>query len=590
MANEMEELIGQLTLVIQKINSSVELADLLNAIIDVAKNVLDSEGASLLLKDFTSGDMIFHSVSGEKSKMLKGLKVPKGLGFVGHVAETMQPMLSNNVQDDSRFFKEMDIQSEFSTRNIICVPMISFGRFIGVLEVVNSRNREEFTELDLQKLNYISGQAAIAINNRRLYEDKNSRVNELTALYEISQSISYSALDENILSRIMKTIANAIGAEKASIVFYDESRKKLILKAAFGLPREVEQDSEVDLFQTITGHVFRNGDPLIISNVREELNAINLQAKNDDTRSYKTNSFISVPVMFKNKIIGVLSLSDKNNGAPFDAFDLRVLSTAASQLAEIYQNFLFQQTIEERQRLSRELDIAAEIQRKILPIIPATIKNHQLAAFNKPAKYVGGDFYYYHRFDENKYCISIADVSGKGIPSALFMGTARNVLRAEMEIHTHPHDLLYNANKYIFEDSEAGMFVTLAYFLIDSHNNLITYGCAGHNDTILIRARDGAAVRFNAKGCPLGVCEDSDYEERVYIYEPGDLLILTTDGVTEYLGDDDFTVGEEKLIEIGRKYLNKTPLDLITYFRDELKENALDNDVLDDFTILAVKF
>ena len=225
--------------------------------------------------------------------------------------------------------------------------------------------------------------------------------------------------------------------------------------------------------------------------------------------------------------------------------------------------------------------------------MPESIKTHHVAALNRPAKEVGGDFYDYFQFDENKYGIVVADVSGKGIPAAIFMGTARNVIRAESRINNQPGMLLRNSNKYIYEDSEHGMFVTLVYLLIDIHNNIITFGSGGHNDQLLIKHNTREVIRLNAKGIPLGVDSVQDYEEKVFLYEPGDMMILFTDGVLEYLGECDIEIGEKKLIDIALQHMESGPKTLIRHFRDML--NAEDftqdfTDVIDDFTLLAIQF
>jgi len=170
------------------------------------------------------------------------------------------------------------------------------------------------------------------------------------------------------------------------------------------------------------------------------------------------------------------------------------------------------------------------------------------------------------------------------------MGSARNVIRAEARISTQPEPLLVHSNRYVYDDSEYRMFVTAFYVLIDIHNRLLTYGSAGHNDQLLIKKRDRQAVHLNAMGRALGLSAESAYEERVFIYEPGDLLLLFTDGVLDYLGEGDIDRGEERLIEIANRHFDDDPSVIIAYFRDLMSNNAVDNYFIDDFTILSVKF
>ena len=578
--------LAQISIINKKINSSIELSELLDVILDTAKDIVKAEGSSLLLADPKTGDLIFNIVSGEKENMIKGLKVPKGVGIAGMVADTGKPLIVNKVQDDPRHFSEIDKNSSFITRSILCVPMEIKGKLSGVLEAVNAININGFTEWDQEMLSYISVQAAIAISNRMLYDNLTSRIKELLALYDISQSISFAEPDESIFNRIIASLAESLEVEKASILFYDDSIQKFILSGSVGLPEHICEKAEIDMGNSIAGFVKKTGDTLIVSDIKKDIKFPFEKRE----RFYKTDSFISTPIRLKNEIIGVLNLADKKDGQDFTSFDHKVLSTIGTNIAGIYQELTYQKKIKRQKRLSQEIDIAAEIQRKILPNIPPEIAGYKICAFNKPAKEVGGDFYDFFQFDDNKYAILVADVSGKGIPAALFMGAARNIIRAETRVNNQPGRLLTTANRYVYQDSEHGMFVTLFYMLIDPHNNLIYFGNAGHNDQILIKHKSGQIKKLNARGKALGVNSDSKYEEKVEIVEPGDLIVLFTDGVLEYLGKSDIDKGEERLIKMCVENIDHNPSDFIDHYRTKLEKIDVDDDFLDDFTILFIKF
>ncbi len=572
----------------RKINSPMNLTDLLTVIMDIAKELASAEGASLLLTDNETDDLIFNVVIGEKGDVIKGDRVPVGKGIAGIVAQTGEPLIVDDAQNDPRFYKKIDSKYNFHTRNILAVPMKLMDSLVGVLEVINSIDREGFDDWDLKLLSYLADTAAIAISNRRMYYDLTNRIDELTALYEFSQSLSFSTEEEDVLRKSLEALARAIRVERASIIIHDDQRDALVIRASFGLPDTIDQEHEIDIENSITGFVFRNGDPLLVADISKE---VSFPFSTED-RNYSTRSFISIPIRHKNTIIGVLSLADKQNRSPFDAYDLRVLTTAASQIAEMHRNIQYQRSLAEQKRIAREIDVASEIQAKILPRVPSSIQGHSLAALNRPAKEVGGDFFDFFKFDENKYGVVVADVSGKGIPAALFMGTARNVIRAESRINNQPGTLLKNSNKYIYQDSEHGMFVTLVYLLVDIHNNIITFGSGGHNDQLLIR-KNGEVIKLNAEGKALGIIENADYEEKVIMYGKGDMLVLFTDGILEQIGNLDIDRGEQELIAIAREHLDRGPAALIEHFRKRLESIDIDDeisDVIDDFTLFVIQF
>lgn len=578
--------LSKISYINRQINSSMQLPELLTVIMETARDLVKAVGTSLLLSDQETGDLAFHTVRGEMRELIKGNKVPRGKGIAGIVAQTGKPLIINDAQNDPRFFNEIDSKSSFVTQNILCVPMIVREKLVGVIEAVNATGRGGFDRQDQRLIQYLADQAAIAVTNRRLLDDLTSRIEELTALYEISQSISRSAAEADVFNGIIDSIARSLGVERCSLLILDAPRERLCVKACRGLPEELSPGMEVSLENTVAGRVVRTGEPFMSGDANRGLSAIPA----DNSHSYATPSFVSVPVRSGDEILGVLSISDRKDGGPFDSIHLRVLSTIASQVAEAQQHILYQRTLEAQRRLAQEIEIAAEIQRKILPRIPSLFGSHELKAFNRPAKEVGGDFYDFFPFEDGRYAVLVGDVSGKGIPAALFMGSTRSIIRAEMRVNERPCALLASSNRYIFENSESGMFVTLFYALIDTAKSSILYGCAGHNRQLLIRRSPSRVETLNARGTALGIAGGSGYEERTLDYRPGDVLVLFTDGVLEHLGDMDIDAGERELARIFSAHLDRGPSHVISLLEERLSNNAVDSEFIDDFTILSIKF
>ncbi|TFH43549.1 MAG: GAF domain-containing protein [Chrysiogenales bacterium] len=363
-------------------------------------------------------------------------------------------------------------------------------------------------------------------------------------------------------------------------------KNRLRIESTCGLPETIQEGGEVSITGSIAGHVFRTGDPLIVTDIRKEI-PVELR---DGYRHYLTDSFLSVPIRLKNKTVGVICCADKISGRGFDSYDLRIVTTVSNQVSQVYGNMMEQREQEQRRRLSHEIDVAAEIQRKILHGVPHAVGRHRLATFNKPAKVVGGDFYDYYRMNDHSYSLLVADISGKGIPAALFMGLALNVVRAERRVDSSPSGLLRNANRYIHQDSENGMFVTLFYAVIDARESLIRFASAGHNDQMLISATNGKVTALNARGRALGLAPNQRFEERSVPFGHGDMLILFTDGVTECFGGDrmDIAHGEHELARIAREHLADGPDAMVEQLKIRLEEGA-NLEFADDVTIVAVQ-
>lgn len=574
-----------LTSINKKINSRMSLSTLLANILDVAKELANAEGSSLLLTEKKSGDLIFNIVIGEKGNIIRGEKVPKGKGIAGHVAATGEPMIVNNTEESPYFFHDIDHKSNFTTNNILCLPMIVIEEMVGVLEIVNAKDKDGFDEEDLERSRYLADQAAIAINNRQLMDELNKKIEELTALYKISQSVAFADPSIDILEDIIQSLASALNVEKASLAIYDEQNNTLKIEASVGLP--VEKGTWIEMEKSIAGHIYHSGEPLIVSDISQDVSQ-EFQSPGD----YKTGSFISIPVFYKNKNMGVLSLSDRLDNVDFGTDDFQILSTIASQIAEIHQNLMNQKDIEKQRKLAREIEIAAEIQKKNLPVLPEFIYGHRVSALNRPAKEVGGDFYDYFPIDDTKYGVLLADIAGKGIPAAIYMGSVRNIIRAERINYSYPKDLFASTNNHIFKESETGMFLTAVYMVINTKEKKIYYSNSGHANQFLFRAKTRETIALKGAGRPLGVLEDSQYEQGVAEYETGDMLVLFTDGVSEFLGGENLDVdrGEERLKNIALNFLDRGPQRLtkaLSRFVDQYSEN---NEFLDDFTIFSIKF
>ncbi len=576
--------IGLLRGINKSISSRMRLSELMEKILQVAREIARAESSSVLLHDRETGDLIFDVVIGDSGEIITGERVPRGVGIAGRAAETRQSYIVNDPRNDGRFYGDIDLKSGFVTRNLIAVPMLMMDELVGVLEVVNSLNKEEgFTADDLEMARYVAEQAALALTNRMLHDDLRRRVDELSALYEISSSISRAGAHEDILQMLIESLASSMRVERASVMIYDTAKRRLEIKGAYGLPGTDFTAGD----DSVSKRVFETGNPIIAADIKK--NDAHYPVNNG--RRYRTFSFISMPLFYKSTVIGVLNLTDKVSGSQFDSFDLRVLTAAAVQIAEAYLGSLNRVRLEKQKQIERDMEIAAQVQRKFLKGMPETFGGCSIAAYNKPAKEIGGDFYDFFRFDDDRYGILIADISGKGIPAALFMGAVRNIIRAHKEVDFSPSAVLSKSNDSVYQESEYGMFVTVFYAVVDTAARTITYGSAGHNDQLLVRMDGSGVVSLGSRGKPLGIIPGVDYEQCTVSYCTGDMLVMYTDGVVECLGEKDLDIfaGEKRLAETAASFLNDSLDGFIRQLNDLARRSTIAEDHRDDFTVCAVR-
>ncbi|MCC5815214.1 MAG: GAF domain-containing protein, partial [Leptospira sp.] len=394
-----------------RINSSDDLESLLPAIISTTKNVLNTEGCSLLLYDKELDCLIFDITAGEKQETLAKLQVPRGKGIAGMVLETLQSEIVNDAENDTRIYKNIDASTGFKTRNLICVPMIANGEVQGVLEAVNSADNRDFTDKDIKILRYLSDLAAIAIRNRKLIDTLESRANELDCLFQISQSLSNVIDIKQFLTTSSKSISNVMRAEKVAILFQGSESKGYDFIHNHGFPDSIE--------------TLKHGEgPLekILDSVRTVGQTITLQHHSSSTseelvkKGFFTDALLIIPIKRNRDIVGILLIGDRTDKKPFEESDLRILSTISNQIAEAFTALRVKEQSEELKYIQRDLQVAAQIQRNSLPHIPESYGDLEFASYYKASKDIGGDFYDMIVHSPTEISVMIADVSGKGTP------------------------------------------------------------------------------------------------------------------------------------------------------------------------------
>ncbi|PJZ70678.1 serine/threonine protein phosphatase [Leptospira perolatii] len=564
-----------------RINSTDDLEELLGIIIETTKDVLNTEGCSLLLYDKEEDCLVFQIAKGDKGESLAELKVPRGKGIAGIVLESLEPVIVNDAQNDPRIYRNIDQAVGFTTRNLICVPMKAQGEIQGVLEAVNSQERPEFSIKDIKILEYLSDLAAIAIRNRRLIQQLKDRARELDCLYQISQAISNISEMDQFLNLTVHSLSDVLNAERVSLIFQNPRSNSFELSKSVGFGIE-EESQLVDETQGILNKILSEGKPLLV----QGQNDISPELLNP--ARYKTKSFVSVPIRQNGKIIGILNAADKESGESFSVQDLSILSTISNQIAEAYNSLLVKDQKEKLTSIRRDMQIASQIQLNSLPSIPKKMHLLEIETSYTASKEIGGDFYdlVYHNPDE--ISVLIADVSGKGIAAALFMEFSKTIIAGEVSRNSSTSISLMSANRIIQEKSGYFMFVTVMLIRINMLKKRIRFSSAGHNDQILYRAKEKKVVFLATKGMPLGI-KESEIEEQEVDYQPGDLLILYTDGVSETTNKDGEMYGLENLAKLIERNgdmpvenLKDLILDTTDAFRGEM-------DPHDDYTLLLVR-
>jgi phosphoserine phosphatase RsbU/P len=269
---------------------------------------------------------------------------------------------------------------------------------------------------------------------------------------------------------------------------------------------------------------------------------------------------LGVPIDIDGNPRGLLAVGDKESRrgvGPFPASDRRTLGLFANQAAIALENARLHLQALEKERLEREMELAADIQRRILPRGAPEVPGYELLGWNRPARQIGGDYYDLFRRQDGRVDLVVGDVSGKGMPAALMVSTLHSALHLLLDQVGVGPALLEMLNRHVFESSTANKFITLLLAELEPASGRLTYLNAGHNPGMLLRhaASDEPQVEeLGASGLPIGVLSGSRFQARVVTLEPGDLLCIYSDGITEAESPEDEEFGTARLLALLREH------------------------------------
>jgi phosphoserine phosphatase RsbU/P len=266
----------------------------------------------------------------------------------------------------------------------------------------------------------------------------------------------------------------------------------------------------------------------------------------------------------------------------------RVLSVAARQFALMIENARLTNRMVEQEKLRRDVALAAEVQRRLLPDEPPAARIGSLAAFSLPARTVGGDYYDFIQLDENHFGLAIADVAGKGIPAALIMSVVQASLRViSSDRNISLPELAARMNSFLHRSTPSNSYATFFFAQIDEIGRRMNYVNAGHNPPLLVRSSE--IVELGASGTVLGLFPAMAFQEEAIDLRPGDVFVAFTDGVTEALNPENAEYGDDRLKQLLRQIAHLSATEIAERISAELTRWIADAPQHDDLTVVVMK-
>jgi len=309
-----------------------------------------------------------------------------------------------------------------------------------------------------------------------------------------------------------------------------------------------------------------------------------------DLRSgFQTKTMLCTPMRNrKGKTIGVLQVINKKRGA-FDREDELFLEAFSDHAALAVENAFLHKALLEKEMVERELVIAAEIQQGLLPKPLPLLPGYDIDAVTVPCQTIGGDCYDVMPLADGKVLLSVADVSGKGIPAALLVSTLHASLHAYVRSGLELVPLVRQLNTTVFNDTAPERYITFIACLLDPVAHTLTYVNAGHNPPYHVSSVNRSLSMLRTGGVPLGMFDASDYQAGTLRLSPGDILVLYSDGVTEAMTSAGDEYGESRLQKSVVASLSLDARELLKHITDDVRTFVTGHPLSDDLTAVVLK-
>jgi sigma-B regulation protein RsbU (phosphoserine phosphatase) len=408
-------------------------------------------------------------------------------------------------------------------------------------------------------------------------------VSELEILNDISTAINSTLSLEEIIELIVQKSIKHLHVEQGTVTLLEENEEDTPFRT---IMRKTDMSREFlpyHLDTQLTGWMLMNRKPLKINDLRND----------DHFRTVHTlenpiQSLLSVPLLLKGRILGSLNVFNKLEDGGFTEADERLLTIIATQSAQVIENARLYKEEQSLMHMREEMRMAYNIQMDLLPKHAPVISGYDIAGRSIPAKTVGGDYFDFIVIDEDHLAFCLGDVSGKGMPAALLMSNLQATLRGQIRENRTVAESIARSNSLLYQSTDSSKFATFFFGVIDNSNHTLTYCNAGHNFPFFI-GTDSGIRRLETGGLILGALAESTYEDETLSFDPGKILVVFSDGISEALNADEEEFGEEAIVRIVIDNRGDAAEQLVGRILAAVRRHSGGQPQTDDMTIVVIK-
>jgi len=559
------------------LSTSLDLETTLKRVAEVVRKVIDFEIFAILLLNEKSQELRIRFQIGYPPEIAERGRILVGRGVTGRAAETRQAVLVDDVTKDPEYITAVP-----NVRSELAIPLITKNRVIGVIDL-EARQPGYFTEDHKRALTLVASRMAAAIENAQLYTRTTKQARILVLLNEISRELTSILNVDELLGRIAEMLRRLIDYHMFSILLLDENGDKLQHRFSLRFQENIHLKNDIPLGKGLVGVAAESKQAVLVADVSKDARYI---ATNPETRSE-----LAVPLIYKDKVIGVLDLEHTKRGY-FTDDHRRTVTTLAAQVAIALENArLYEQVARQERRLERDLSLARELQVRLLPQTPPIMGHLDLAARFVPARTIGGDLYDFVPYSLSRLGIVIGDVSGKGAPAAIYAALVSGILRSHAPAEPGAAEMLRGVNLSLADRRIDGQFVSLIYALWDDQEKTLVVANSGLPRPIYAHAtKQGLKTEvIEATGLPLGLFDEATHDELTFRMKPGDMIVFFSDGILDASNKAGELFGRAQVDKVITTCAGQNASCVVDSLFKAVTEHAAGVETFDDQTVVAIR-
>jgi len=563
----------------REVASVLDLDELLQKIPELIARLTKFQAFAMYLLDPKRNDLSVAYSVGYPEETARTLRLKVGHGLVGAAVADGQPILVNDVHADPRY-----VEAVPGSNAELVVPLRRKGRVIGALNLL-SDTVGQFTEADEAMLRQFGAHVAVAIENALLVEHDREYTSTLETLSEIGREFGAILQLDELLTRIANLARRVIDYRTFGIMLLNDETGELEMKVAVRYGAAVHE-SRIKLGQGLVGYAALHKEAVLVPDVDADPRYIKVV---EDARSE-----LVIPLLLKDRCLGVFDLESPELDA-FNKTHVEILTLLASQAAVAIENARLYETIRANEiRLEKEIRFAQRVQTALLPTeLPKRMKNVDVAASFAPARELGGDLYDYLAPEPNSLVVAVGDVSGKGVPAALYSAFAGELIRSRTFRRRYapdrfgPAGVLASTNTILHQRQLEEYYCTLCYAVFDFKRRTVTLANSGL--PYPIRCSGDTVSQIELPGVPLGSFAGSTYDEVSFDLVAGDLFVFCTDGVFEANDALGREFGAERLVQIVSNVRTRPAREIVDAIFTAVQDFRADTPPNDDMTAVALR-